>query len=177
METVQGCAVSYAFEFIVQEEVKGNNGFKDESFDALMRKHTTFKNTHAWCVYFVWLCWKLAYIDFNKDFAPAREHFYGGAVRTFRHFKKAGWTNSSPENGCIAIYQSYKNGKATASGHACIVEDFDTTYLYTIEGNSNDEGAREGYEVCQRKRNLSFAKTENGLVLLGFIHIKVENED
>jgi hypothetical protein len=38
-------------------------------------------------------------------------------------------------------------------GHTGIVERFDETFIYTIEGNSNDEGSREGYEVCQRKRD------------------------
>lgn len=37
-------------------------------------------------------------------------------------------------------------------GHTGIVEKFDDTFIYTIEGNTNDTGSREGVEVCRRKR-------------------------
>jgi hypothetical protein len=50
-------------------------------------------------------------------------------------------------------------------GHTGIVErvDADGT-LHTIEGNSNDDGSRDGYEVCrQSKRHLT------DKVLVGFI--------
>jgi hypothetical protein len=36
--------------------------------------------------------------------------------------------------------------------HTGIVLDADNEVLRTIEGNTNDEGSREGYEVCQRTR-------------------------
>ncbi len=36
--------------------------------------------------------------------------------------------------------------------HTGIVTEFQDDHLQTIEGNTNDDGAREGYEVCQRIR-------------------------
>ena len=36
--------------------------------------------------------------------------------------------------------------------HAGLVTAFDKGMFYTIEGNTNDEGSREGYEVCARMR-------------------------
>ena len=51
METLEGCILSYAKEFVGQEEIPGNKGFKNKDFDALIRHFTTFKNGHAWCVY------------------------------------------------------------------------------------------------------------------------------
>ena len=71
METLEGCILSYAKEFVGQEEIPGNKGFKDKDFDALMRHFTTFKNGHAWCVYFCWLCWQLSYDDFAESFKLA----------------------------------------------------------------------------------------------------------
>ncbi|MDH3323727.1 MAG: hypothetical protein OEM04_12095, partial [Flavobacteriaceae bacterium] len=68
METLEGCILSYAKEFVGQEEIPGNKGFKNKDFDALMRHFTTFKNGHAWCVYFCWLCWRLSYDDFAESF-------------------------------------------------------------------------------------------------------------
>jgi len=39
--------------------------------------------------------------------------------------------------------------------HIGIVIDMNDTIMTTIEGNTNDEGSREGYEVCQRYRDLA----------------------
>jgi hypothetical protein len=173
METLNGGILSYAKEFVGQKEIYGNNGFQDESFDALIRNHTTFQNGHAWCVYFCWLCWELAYDDFNVDFKQAKEEFSGGAVRTFRHFKDIGWTSKEPTLGSIAIWQKYKGSRPTPQGHAAIVEYWDEENIITIDGNTNDKGGREGYIVAEgKKRPFSFDKKDYGLVLLGFINPK-----
>lgn len=37
--------------------------------------------------------------------------------------------------------------------HTGIVSDVDGDWIRTYEGNTNDEGDREGYEVCKRMRN------------------------
>ena len=36
--------------------------------------------------------------------------------------------------------------------HTGLVTSFDKSMFHTIEGNTNDEGSREGYEVCARMR-------------------------
>jgi hypothetical protein len=93
-----------------------------------------------------------------------------GTVRTFRHFKDLGWTSKEPVLGAIAIWQKWKDGKATSSGHAAIVERWTDTHVITIDGNTNDKGGREGYIVADgKKRSLNF-DARKGLVLLGFIH-------
>ena len=38
--------------------------------------------------------------------------------------------------------------------HTGIVTALEGSWIHTIEGNTNDEGSREGYEVCKRMRNL-----------------------
>jgi hypothetical protein len=48
-------------------------------------------------------------------------------------------------------------------GHTGIVTEIIGDKIKTIEGNSNDEGSREGYEVCERTREISKCK--------GFINI------
>ena len=172
METVEGAIYSYATDSVGQEEIPGNKGFKDSVFDAWIRLHTSFANGHAWCVYFCWACWRQSYLDFGHDVELLDEEFSGGAVRTFRHFKKLGWTSEIPRKGSIAIWQKYKNGSATQQGHAAIVEDWDNSYIYTIDGNTNDKGGREGYIVADGKRRAYNFRTKKGLVLLGFIHPK-----
>ena len=44
--------------------------------------------------------------------------------------------------------------------HTGIITDIDGDWFHTIEGNTNDEGSREGYEVCQRKRNFKTSKID-----------------
>lgn len=39
--------------------------------------------------------------------------------------------------------------------HTGIVIGIEDGWIQTIEGNTNDEGSREGYEVCERKRDLN----------------------
>jgi hypothetical protein len=173
METLGGCSLSYAKEFLGQKEIPGNQGFYDKDFDALIRHFTTFKNGHAWCVYFCWLCWQLTYNDFSISFEIAKAEFSGGAVRTYRNFKEIGWTSKEPGVGSIAIWQKYKDGVATSSGHAAIVEYWNESYIFTVDGNTNDKGGREGYIVADdKKRSRSFIPTKNGLVLKGYIHPK-----
>jgi hypothetical protein len=38
--------------------------------------------------------------------------------------------------------------------HTGLIESVGRGHLVTIEGNTNDEGGREGYEVCRRRRDL-----------------------
>lgn len=40
-------------------------------------------------------------------------------------------------------------------GHTGIVESVDGEKIKTIEGNTNDTGSREGFEVCRRTRKIS----------------------
>ncbi len=39
--------------------------------------------------------------------------------------------------------------------HIGVIEKVEESIASCIEGNTNDEGSREGYELCKRKRNLS----------------------
>lgn len=47
-------------------------------------------------------------------------------------------------------------GKGT--GHTGFVEKVVGTQVYTIEGNTNADGSREGYAVCRRKREIKTIK-------------------
>lgn len=60
---------------------------------------------------------------------------------------------STPEPGDVVIFD-YGGGK----GHTGIVEAVDGDTLTTIEGNTNDDGSREGYEVARRQRSAAKAK-------------------
>lgn len=65
---------------------------------------------------------------------------------------------TSPQIGDVMI-MDFGNG----AGHTGIIESTDTTYLYTIEGNSNDNGSREGTAVVRRRRLRSDARIKGFL--------------
>ena len=44
--------------------------------------------------------------------------------------------------------------------HTGIITAVDGDWIETIEGNTNDEGSREGYEVCARRRNFKNRKID-----------------
>lgn len=44
------------------------------------------------------------------------------------------------------------------TGHTGFVVEIKGSIVKTIEGNTNDEGSREGYEVCYRERPISSIK-------------------
>ncbi|MCB6184304.1 CHAP domain-containing protein [Leeia sp. TBRC 13508] len=43
-------------------------------------------------------------------------------------------------------------------GHTGIVERVEGLNIHTIEGNTNDDGSREGYVVCRRVRSIAKCK-------------------
>ncbi len=57
----------------------------------------------------------------------------------------------TPVPGCIVIW---RHGTST-SGHTGIVETVSESFINTIEGNTNDNGAREGDGVYRKKRSRS----------------------
>lgn len=168
METLRGAIISYAYEYIGQQEIKGNMGFKDAEFDKKMDS-VGFKDGYPWCCLFTELVWIEGYKHFYSEMLPLlAKEFSAGTVRTFRHFKSLGWTSDKPEPGDIVIWQTYKKGKAQSTGHAAIVYGVSNNFLATIEGNTNDKGGREGYIVAQKTRKIDF-NNNNGLRMLGFI--------
>jgi hypothetical protein len=98
---------------------------------------------YAWCMAFV-------YWNFNQaaDKMARKNPLFktGGVLEQWRQ-RKDKFRALTPTPGDIFIMDY---GKGT--GHTGIVEKVDNDFVYTIEGNTNDEGSREGYEVCRRKR-------------------------
>lgn len=163
--------------FVGQEEIKGNLGFKDEQFQEMM-KAVGWKRKQAWCAYFCELVWKLAYVHHLGINKQLSELFSGSTVQTWKNFSASGeWiVDKSPSRGAVAIWQKYKDGVAHWSGHAGIVIEVKDNKFFSVEGNTNDVGGREGYIVARKGRLYRF-ETDNGLRLLGFIHPKENKLD
>lgn len=156
-----------AKQYIGFEEKPANTGFKNAEFEKKM-KAVGFESGHAWCAYFAELCFKEAYPEKNKELDKL---FSASAVQTFFNFQKAGYKiSATPVADSLVIWQNQKAGKPMWNGHAGIVSEvIDKATFRSIEGNTNDDGSREGYEVALKKRTTGTKL--NGLQVLGFVII------
>lgn len=97
----------------------------------------------SWCMAFVYWCFKNASIELN---IPNTAIKTGGVLKAWNTATKD-QKSSAPSIGSVFIIDFGKG-----LGHTGIVYKFDAENIYTIEGNTNDTGSREGIEVCQRVR-------------------------
>ena len=103
----------------------------------------------SWCMAFVYWCFKKASEDLKIKNTAVKT---GGVLKAWNDAPKE-IKSSVPTVGSVFI-MDYGKGL----GHTGIVEKFDDTNVYTIEGNTNDTGSREGIEVCRRTRKRSAIK-------------------
>jgi hypothetical protein len=173
MNTINDIITKIALDNLGQEEIRGNLGFKDPEFERRMQA-VGFKKGHAWCSYYAELVWKLAYQQYDATMNDTLDKlFSASAVQTWKNFKKAieFETTLVPDEGSLVVWQTYKNGTPHWTGHIGIVIKYDqeSDSLITVEGNTNDDGSREGYKVAKKRRKNMYRKTKTGLRLLGFI--------
>lgn len=100
----------------------------------------------SWCMAFVYWCCREAYGVNNPLFKT------GGVLAQWNKTPKDKRL-AKPEIGSIFIMDFGKG-----LGHTGFVYGIEGDSVLTIEGNTNDTGSREGYEVCKRKRKISSIK-------------------
>ena len=150
-----------------QKEKPGNSGFVNPNFEKEMLE-VGWKVGESWCAYFVKLV-------FKKSLSPQLIGFYNlispSAVATYSNFRDKSPRNISkvPSEGDIFIMQKYKGGHKTWQGHIGLVAQVENDSFWTLEGNSNAQGGREGVEVASLKRKIDFVVKPNGLTLIAFI--------
>lgn len=135
----------------VEEDPRGSNWGKDLTKGVPMYLKSVGINFAAsWCMAFVYWCCKQA--QPNNPLVKT-----GGVLMQWnkvdKHYKFA-----TPLPGDIFI-QDHGHGL----GHTGFVESVVGDKIHTIEGNTNDTGSREGYEVCRRVRDIKSC--------IGFIRI------
>lgn len=157
-----------AKKYIGQTEKPGNMGFNDKEFDKKMGQ-VGFVKGHAWCAYFCELVFKEAYPEKSSELDKL---FSGSTIKTFQNFRDAAYLiGNIPQPNTLVIWQTMKEGKPQATGHAGIVTKvLDKERFESVEGNTNSTGGREGFEVALKQRKVS-ASVANGLKVLGFIQI------
>lgn len=100
----------------------------------------------SWCMAYVYWCMQEAYGEGNPLFRT------GGVLNQWNKTPLAA-RGKIPEVGDVFIMDFGKG-----LGHTGFVYEIIGEHIMTIEGNSNDEGSREGYEVCIRSRKISTCK-------------------
>ena|SRR5688572_23979239 len=151
-----------------KKEKPGNTGFEDKELEKSM-KAVGWNPGWAWCssIQEKWI-WEA----FPHLKEVVQGYFVPSAVATFRNLKNAGYPVSmKPTVGALVYWQRMQDGNAQWQGHAGIVSRVvSDTEFYSIEGNTNSAGSREGDSV-QEKHRFVRSDVQNGLKVIGFITI------
>lgn len=141
--TLQDKALEIAISQIgVQEEPKGSN--RGPQVDKYIKSvGLDPKGKHAWCAAFVYWCFQQAAERMGRQ-NPL--HKTGSVLMQWK-MRKDKFRVLTPQPGDIGV-MDYGKGV----GHMFIVEKAHLETTENVEGNTNDEGSREGYEVCRRQR-------------------------
>lgn len=98
----------------------------------------------SWCMAFLYWCFDRAAAELDVKNPLLKT---GGVLRAWNETDKQYHVTGEPQPGDIFIMNFGKG-----LGHTGIVEKVDENFVYTIDGNTNDSGSREGIEVCRKQR-------------------------
>lgn len=105
---------------------------------------------HAWCMAFVYWCVQMAAEKLNLPNPLVRTAGVLDQWNRTKLGKLPARSQRGIEPGDIFIID-YGRGQ----GHTGFIERVGQGVFHTIEGNTNDEGSREGVEVCRRQRTIT----------------------
>lgn len=165
--------IAVAKGYIGQQEVQPNLSFKDPSFLAKM-KARGWQVGQPWCGYFAKQCWVEAYAENVELLSKVKSLLNGGALSTLENCRadKTFMVNMTPAPGAICIFVEGHG----PNGHAAIVTAAEDINFLTVEGNTNTDGSRDGYEVAPKSHQLNRPFNPTGLNIAGFIHpIEISN--
>jgi hypothetical protein len=169
---IQDAIVNNAISFVGEQEIRGNLGFNDDTFQEYMEA-VGWQEKQAWCAYFVELVWKLSYATRSSAIVKELDAlFSASAVQTYRNFNESTrWgTSNHPQKGGLVVWQTHIDDEPLWSGHIGIVKKvMDHTSIESIEGNTNAAGGREGIEVATKNRVLIDSGRGRRLVYLGCV--------
>lgn len=103
----------------------------------------------SWCMGFVHWCFDQA----CKQLCINNPLFKSGGVLSVWNHTDPNKRTTQPKPGDVFI-MDFGGGL----GHTGIVLSVDGDKIHTIEGNTNDTGSREGYEVCKKVRSINKCK-------------------
>lgn len=163
---------------IGQREKRNNSGFRNRAFERAM-KSVGWRKGQAWCAYFVkWVMMEAAKANEASNLARKYARHLSGSVRNSwkklddsQHFLTRQWNAGrapllAPQVGDIVLWRSKQN---SAFGHAGIVVEVGDGYITTIEGNTSEDGGRDGVMVARKTRSLN---GEPNFKLWGYVRPK-----
>lgn len=103
---------------------------------------------YSWCMAFIYWCTQKAALQIASK-NPLKKT--GGVLDQYN--SRPLLVKNLPQPGDVFILDLGKG-----LGHTGIVEKVVGNIIHTIEGNTNDNGSREGYKVCRRKREIKTIK-------------------
>lgn len=103
-----------------------------------------------WCAGFACFCLKQACASIKQSL-PIKSTLSCDSLAAFA--KEKGLFVTSTQAGPGSFFLARRTD--TDWTHTGIVMEINSEIMKTIEGNTNDEGSREGYEVCARTRGLN----------------------
>lgn len=103
---------------------------------------------YSWCMGFVFWCTAQAALK-TGIINPLKKT--AGVIDQYNSRKNLVITVPVP--GCVFIMDFGKG-----QGHTGFVEKIEGDIIHTIEGNTNEDGSREGYEVARRTRKINTIK-------------------
>ncbi|WP_341966189.1 CHAP domain-containing protein [Flavobacterium psychrophilum] len=129
----------------VEEMPKGRNAGPEVE---IYLKSVGLGQGYSWCMAFVYWCVNQSAVKTGFK-NPLKKT--GGVMDQYN--SRPLLCTHLPQAGDVFIMDFGKG-----LGHTGIVEKVIEKTIYTIEGNTNDDGSREGYKVCRRKRNIKTIK-------------------
>lgn len=125
----------------LQEATKQNDGRWVEAVQRL----TGNKKGDAWCASFVTMLLDIAYRGKNPLPITA------SCDVLLEDARRRGWLHPVPHVGDVFLVMKSEHDAV----HTGVVTSVDLAGVRTIEGNTNDDGSREGYGVFARTRPLA----------------------
>lgn len=148
---------------------QGNNaGFTDAIFTEAMRK-VGWRPGDAWCAFFGKMVWHRI-LRGTTAWTSIQGALSGSVMATWRNAKLAGLkTTDAPVLGGLVCW-STGNGRGHMGVVVRIIDEFN---FFTVEGNTNQVGSREG-DRCMEKRRQTNMRSKLGAKknwnYLGCIH-------
>ena len=130
----------YRKEVGVKEQGGANRGERVEQYLAA----TGFGPGYAWCAAYVSWCFLQAGIE-----APRSAWVPSFAGKSKRIYQRGQFTKKTPQPGDVFLIW-YARLKRPA--HIGFVEKWEDQWVTTVEGNTNDDGSREGDGVYRKRR-------------------------
>lgn len=169
MTTLISNLIAQARKWVGQQEIQPNAGFKDHIFEAKMIA-VGFYTGASWCAFFVMVVLFDSYA--GTKWAPLLKKYCSGSThQMWVNFKasKEFITGQIPRPGCLVFWVEYSNPLVGHVGLCTVAED--ATTFDSVEGNTNSNGSRNGFEVFEHISHKTNITPHRDLVFLGCVYM------